>query len=68
MQVDVSRMKDSQDLNEKREFEKYRERFLFLKWGAKAFKNMLIVPPGLGIVHQVVHKSVLTFGQLAMLR
>lgn len=26
---------------------------MFLKWGAKAFKNMLIVPPGSGIVHQV---------------
>lgn len=26
---------------------------MFLKWGAKAFRNMLIVPPGSGIVHQV---------------
>lgn len=26
---------------------------MFLKWGAKAFQNMLIVPPGSGIVHQV---------------
>jgi aconitate hydratase len=26
---------------------------MFLKWGANAFKNMLIVPPGSGIVHQV---------------
>lgn len=26
---------------------------MFLKWGAKAFENMLIVPPGSGIVHQV---------------
>lgn len=26
---------------------------MFLKWGAKTFKNMLIVPPGSGIVHQV---------------
>ena len=33
--------------------ERNRERFQFLKWGAKAFKNMLIVPPGSGIVHQV---------------
>jgi aconitate hydratase len=29
------------------------ERFTFLKWGAEAFRNMLIVPPGSGIVHQV---------------
>lgn len=26
---------------------------MFLKWGAKAFQNMLIVPPGSGIIHQV---------------
>ena len=54
LQVDVSGTKTSQAQNEEREFERNRERFLFLKWGAKAFKNMLIVPPGSGIVHQVV--------------
>ncbi|XP_067140876.1 cytoplasmic aconitate hydratase-like isoform X1 [Centruroides vittatus] len=35
------------------EFERNQERFSFLKWGAKAFKNMMIIPPGSGIVHQV---------------
>ena len=35
------------------EFERNKERFLFLKWGAQALRNMLIVPPGSGIVHQV---------------
>ncbi|KAJ8036398.1 Cytoplasmic aconitate hydratase [Holothuria leucospilota] len=39
--------------NQEIEFERNKERFLFLKWGAKALKNMLIVPPGSGIVHQV---------------
>ena len=39
--------------NQAMEMERNRERFTFLKWGAKAFKNMLIVPPGSGIVHQV---------------
>lgn len=39
--------------NEEMEFTRNKERFMFLKWGAKAFKNMLIVPPGSGIVHQV---------------
>ena len=39
--------------NQAMEMERNRERFQFLKWGAKAFKNMLIVPPGSGIVHQV---------------
>lgn len=42
-------LKKNQDL----EFERNKERFMFLKWGAKAFDNMLIVPPGSGIVHQV---------------
>ena len=54
--MDVSGTKTSQAQNEEREFERNRERFLFLKWGAKAFKNMLIVPPGSGIVHQVIFK------------
>ncbi|XP_048236748.1 cytoplasmic aconitate hydratase-like isoform X3 [Haliotis rufescens] len=44
---------DALEENEKLEFERNKERFLFLKWGAKALKNMLIVPPGSGIVHQV---------------
>ena len=43
-------MKRNQDL----EFERNKERFVFLKWGASALKNLLIVPPGSGIVHQVL--------------
>ena len=39
--------------NEEVEFERNKERFVFLKWGSQALKNMLIVPPGSGIVHQV---------------
>ncbi|XAR73729.1 Aconitate hydratase, partial [Bertholletia excelsa] len=35
------------------EFHLNRERFSFLKWGSNAFHNMLVVPPGSGIVHQV---------------
>lgn len=35
------------------EFERNKERFSFLKWGSKALRNMLIIPPGSGIVHQV---------------
>ena len=44
---------DALQQNQDMEFERNKERFNFLKWGAKAFKNMLIVPPGSGIVHQV---------------
>ncbi|XP_071942319.1 cytoplasmic aconitate hydratase-like isoform X2 [Antedon mediterranea] len=53
VQVDVSRSADALQKNQDIEFERNKERFLFLKWGAKALKNMLIVPPGSGIVHQV---------------
>ncbi|XP_050543238.1 cytoplasmic aconitate hydratase-like isoform X2 [Daktulosphaira vitifoliae] len=53
IQADFVRESDAQQKNENLEFERNKERFTFLKWGAKAFKNMLIVPPGSGIVHQV---------------
>lgn len=53
IQVDFSRSNDALKKNEDLEFERNKERFMFLKWGAKAFENMLIVPPGSGIVHQV---------------
>jgi aconitate hydratase len=35
------------------EFKRNRERYEFLRWGQKAFRNFRVVPPGLGIVHQV---------------
>ena len=44
---------DALEKNQELEFQRNKERFQFLKWGAKAFQNMLIVPPGSGIVHQV---------------
>src|SRR2546421_9643550 len=39
--------------NTKKEFERNRERYEFLKWGQKAFDNFNVVPPETGIVHQV---------------
>jgi aconitate hydratase len=39
--------------NAERELERNRERYLFLKWGQKAFDNFRVVPPDAGIVHQV---------------
>jgi aconitate hydratase len=36
-----------------REFERNRERYEFLSWGASAFENFRVVPPGTGICHQV---------------
>ncbi|KAF7266235.1 cytoplasmic aconitate hydratase-like [Rhynchophorus ferrugineus] len=53
VQVDFARSADALEKNQDLEFERNKERFMFLKWGAKAFDNMLIVPPGSGIVHQV---------------
>lgn len=53
VQVDFVRSHDALQKNQDLEFERNKERFMFLKWGAKAFDNMLIVPPGSGIVHQV---------------
>ena len=51
--TDLTHSDDALEKNQEMEFQRNRERFQFLKWGAKAFKNMLIVPPGSGIVHQV---------------
>ncbi|CAI5467073.1 unnamed protein product [Closterium sp. Yama58-4] len=53
VQVDYAGASNALSLNMEREFERNRERFAFLKWGSKAFSNMLVVPPGSGIVHQV---------------
>jgi aconitate hydratase len=53
VQVDVARSAHALQSNMELEFSRNKERFAFLKWGAKAFKNMLVVPPGSGIVHQV---------------
>ena len=41
------------EFNVQREFERNKERYEFLKWGQKAFKNFRVVPPGTGICHQV---------------
>jgi len=35
------------------EYQRNRERYLFLRWGQQAFANMRVVPPGTGICHQV---------------
>jgi aconitate hydratase len=40
-------------INAKREFERNRERYGFLRWGQSAFANFKVVPPDTGIVHQV---------------
>ena len=41
------------EANVEREFERNKERYEFLRWGASAFDNFRVVPPGTGICHQV---------------
>lgn len=53
VQVDKAGTADAAKFNQDLEMQRNRERFQFLKWGSKAFDNLLIVPPGSGIVHQV---------------
>lgn len=53
VQVDVARSENAVQANMELEFQRNKERFSFLKWGSTAFRNMLVVPPGSGIVHQV---------------
>ena len=53
IQVDAAGTQDALDLNMKIEFERNRERYQFLKWGMQAFDTFKVVPPGVGIVHQV---------------
>uniref|UniRef100_A0A5B7BK45 Aconitate hydratase n=1 Tax=Davidia involucrata TaxID=16924 RepID=A0A5B7BK45_DAVIN len=53
VQVDVARSENAVQANMDLEFHRNKERFAFLKWGSTAFHNMLVVPPGSGIVHQV---------------
>ncbi|EDO44943.1 predicted protein [Nematostella vectensis] len=53
VQVDFTRNTTALKKNQDLEFERNKERFLFLRWGSKALQNMTIIPPGSGIVHQV---------------
>ena len=53
VQVDFAGSPEALGLNLDREFKRNRERYQFLKWGQQAFKTFRVVPPGIGIVHQV---------------
>src|SRR3989441_1635135 len=65
VQIDHYGSKNALDLNMKLEFKRNQERYQFMKWGMQAFDTFKVVPPGIGIVHQVnleylapgVHKS-----------
>ena len=53
VQVDVSEVSDALQRNMEMEFKRNRARYQFLKWGMQAFNGFSVVPPGIGIVHQV---------------
>ena len=53
VQVDFAGTADSLTRNLDMEFQRNRERYQFLKWGMQAFDTFKVVPPGIGIVHQV---------------
>ena len=53
VQVDFFGSARALQLNLDMEFKRNRERYQFLKWGQQAFKTFQLVPPGIGIVHQV---------------
>ena len=53
VQVDYFGHADSIGLNAELEYQRNRERYIFLRWGQTAFRNFRVVPPETGIVHQV---------------
>jgi aconitate hydratase len=53
VQVDYYGTRNALDLNMKVEFQRNAERYRFMKWGMQAFDTFKVVPPGIGIVHQV---------------
>ncbi|HLF17883.1 MAG TPA: aconitate hydratase AcnA [Candidatus Omnitrophota bacterium] len=53
VQVDAFGSKNALARNVHMEFKRNKERYEFLKWGQKAFKNFRVVPPATGIVHQI---------------
>jgi len=65
VQIDYYGTRTALDQNMKLEFERNTERYQFMKWGMQAFDTFKVVPPGIGIIHQVnleylargVHKS-----------
>jgi aconitate hydratase len=51
--VDRAGSRDAFEFNVNREFQRNRERYSFFKWAQQAFRGLRVVPPGMGIIHQV---------------
>jgi len=53
VQVDFSSTREAFEKNMEMEFKRNRSRYQFLKWGTQAFDGFRVIPPGIGICHQV---------------
>ncbi len=53
VQVDYAGSDEAYQKNMEMEFRRNEQRYRFLKWGTQAFDDFSVVPPGIGIVHQV---------------
>jgi aconitate hydratase len=53
LSVDFHAAPDAMSRNTQREFERNAERFRFVKWASQAFGGIRVIPPGIGILHQV---------------
>src|SRR6476646_8458561 len=53
IQVDFSSTRDAFEKNMQMEFKRNRSRYQFLKWGTQGFDGFRVIPPGIGICHQV---------------
>src|SRR6266851_9126616 len=53
VQVDFASTNDAFEKNMEMEFKRNRSRYQFLKWGMQAFDGFSVIPPGIGICHQV---------------
>src|SRR5438874_9335647 len=53
VQVDFAEVGNALQLNMEMEFKRNQSRYQFLKWGMQGFQGFNVVPPGIGIVHQV---------------
>ncbi len=53
VQVDFAGSEDAYQRNMEMEFKRNAQRYRFLKWGTQAFNGFSVIPPGIGIVHQV---------------
>jgi len=53
VQLDAAGCPTALEINVAREFERNAERYKFLKWGQEAFSKLRVLPPSLGICHQI---------------